>query len=127
MSATHQIINAPQNRAAVLSKAVVRAADALGLSGSDLAAILGVSQATVSRMRSGIYCLGEDRKEFELAALFVRFYRSLDAIAGGDEDVRKAWVRGENTALGGAPLDLIKSISGLTDGLAYLDAQRAPL
>lgn len=127
MSATRQIINAPQNRAAVLSKAVVRAADALGLSGSDLAAILGVSQATVSRMRSGIYCLGEDRKEFELAALFVRFYRSLDAIAGGDEDVRKAWVRGENTALGGAPLDLIKSISGLTDGLAYLDAQRAPL
>lgn len=116
-----------QDRAPVLSKAVVRAADALGLSGADLAAVLGVSQATISRMRTGSYYLDQNRKEFELAALFVRFYRSLDAIAGGDEAVRKAWVRGGNTALGGAPLDLIKSISGLTDGLAYLDAQRAPL
>ncbi|MGF1543882.1 MAG: antitoxin Xre-like helix-turn-helix domain-containing protein [Parvularculaceae bacterium] len=115
------------DRAAVLTKAVVRAAEGLGLNGGDLAAVLGVSAPTVSRMRKGVYTLDPAKKEFELGALFVRYYRSLDAIAGGAAGVRRAWVRGANTALGGAPIDLMKSVSGLTNGLAYLDARRAPL
>jgi hypothetical protein len=41
------------DRAAVLTKAAVRAADRLGLSGRHLAEDFGVSDAQVSRFRSG--------------------------------------------------------------------------
>lgn len=114
-------------RARVMTMAVVRAAGKLGLSGKDLAAILGVSEPTVSRMRKDEFRLEEGTKPFELGALFVRLYRSLDAITGGDAKVSNAWLRNENRALGGRPLDQIKTIAGLTHGLAYLDSRRAPL
>ena len=35
-------------------------------------------------------------KSFELALLFIRLFRSLDAIVGGDEAVARAWLRNEN-------------------------------
>ena len=114
-------------RARVMTMAVVRAAERLGLSGRDLAAILGLSEPTVSRMRRDEFQLEEGSKAFELGALFVRLFRSLDAITGGDGEVAHVWLRNENRALGGRPLDQIKTISGLTNGLAYLDSRRAPL
>jgi len=121
---------APNNsadKAQVLTKAVIRAGDALGLKSAEVATIIGVSPATMSRMRKGEYMLEPKDKAYELAALLVRFFRSLDAIAGGDAAVRTQWLRGENAALGGAPADLIQTIAGLTNGLAYLDARRAPV
>ncbi|KCZ52623.1 antitoxin Xre/MbcA/ParS toxin-binding domain-containing protein [Hyphomonas pacifica] len=114
-------------RARVMTMAVMRAAEKLGLSGKDLATILGVSEPTVSRMRKNEFRLEEGSKAFELGALFVRLFRSLDAITGGDSKVAHAWLRNENRALGGRPLDQIKTITGLTHGLAYLDSRRAPL
>ncbi|MCY3727200.1 MAG: DUF2384 domain-containing protein [Rhodobacteraceae bacterium] len=116
-----------QERARVLTMAVVRAAEKLELSGKDLARILGVSEPTVSRMRKSKFLLEEGSKSFELGALFVRLFRSLDAITGGDRKVANAWLRNKNMALGGRPLDQIMTISGLTLGLAYLDSRRAPL
>ena len=41
------------DRATVLSKAAVRSADRLGLTGHVLAQVLGLSEATVSRLRRG--------------------------------------------------------------------------
>lgn len=116
-----------QERARVLTMAVVRAAEKLELSGKDLARILGVSEPTVSRMRKDKFRLEEGSKSFELGALFIRLFRSLDAITGGDRKVANAWLRNENKALGGRPLDQIMTISGLTLGLAYLDSRPAPL
>ena len=76
----------------VLGKAVVRAADLLGLTQKELSRILGVSEATASRLRSDKYRLSPDRaKEWELARLFVRLFRSLDALWGHD-DVARAWL-----------------------------------
>jgi len=57
--------------------------------------------------------------------LFVRLYRSLDAIVGGDETVARAWMVNRNTALDSVPLELIQSVSGLTNAIQYLDARRA--
>ena len=122
-----QTQKAMNDRRRVLTLATVRAAEALGLSGKDLAGILGVSAPTVSRMRKDEFQLQEGSKAFELAALFVRFFRALDAIAGGDDRVAQAWLRNQNVALGGRPLEIIKSIPGLTNGLAYLDSRRAPI
>jgi hypothetical protein len=57
--------------------------------------------------------------------LFIRLYRSLDAIVGGDGAVARSWLRNDNTVLGGKPVDLMRTIAGLMDVIAYLDARRA--
>jgi hypothetical protein len=43
----------------------------------------------------------------------------------GDDAVAADWLRNKNTALNGVPLELIQSVSGLVDVIAYLDARRA--
>jgi len=111
----------------VLTKAAVRAADRLGLSGRLLGQIIGVSEATVSRWRHGDGTLSADTKAFQLAALFVRAFRSLDAIVGGDEAVARAWIANPNDALAARPVDRMLTPQGLVDVTAYLDARRAPL
>lgn len=113
------------NERTVATKAVLRAAGRLGLSNKALGRVIGVSEATVSRMGTGTYTLAPGDKPFELALLFVRLFRALDAIAGGDEAVATAWLRNQNAALGGTPLSLIQSVSGLVHVLGYLDARRA--
>lgn len=120
----------------VLTRAVLRAADFLALTQEDLAAILGTSPASVSRMASGKRRLerpsgggrmdagGAGGKEFELACLFLRVYRSLDALVGGDLQKGRAWLTADNRHLGGAPLTLIKTIPGIAHVADYLDAMR---
>ena len=113
------------DRAVVLTKALLRAADRLDLTNKVLAAIIGVSEATVSRMRSGSHRLQEHQKSFELAVLFVRLYRSLDAIVGGDDAVASIWLRNRNAILGIEPLGAIQTVPGLMHVIQYLDARRA--
>ncbi len=110
---------------AVVTKAVLRAADHLGVSARVLAEVIGVSEATVSRMRKGKHALEAGSKPFELAVLFVRLFRGLDAIVGGDATAARAWLASANTALGAAPVERIRTIAGLVDVIAYLDARRA--
>jgi hypothetical protein len=109
----------------ILRKAVLKAADRLGLTARTLGTIVGLSEPTVSRLKRGEFTLERGTKPFELAVLFVRLYRSLDAIVGGDETVARAWLRNDNTALGGKPIEKIQSVPGLVDAIAYLDARRA--
>ncbi|PYR19217.1 MAG: transcriptional regulator, XRE family protein [Acidobacteria bacterium] len=110
---------------AVVTRAVLRAAGRLGVSNKALGRIIGLSEATVSRMGSGSYTLSRGDKAFELAVLFIRLFRSLDAIAGGDEAVATAWLKNEHLTLGDMPLALIQSVPGLVNVLGYLDARRA--
>jgi transcriptional regulator with XRE-family HTH domain len=117
-------VSAP-DKAAVLTKATLRAATQLGLTNKTLATVIGVSEATVSRMRSGEYTLQRGQKPFELAVLFVRLYRSLDAIVGGDDAVAGSWLKNRNTALRGEPLTLIQTVPGLMNVIQYVDARRA--
>ena len=109
----------------VLTSATVRAAERLQIKNAALARILGVSDSTVSRMRNKALFLERGDKPFELAILFVRLYRSLDSIMAGDDAVAADWLRNKNTALNGVPLELIQSVSGLVDVIAYLDARGA--
>jgi len=111
--------------AATLSKATVRAARFLALAQSDLAPVLGVSAATLSRLANGQRQLEPGSKPWQLAALFVRLFRALDAIVGSDDAAAQAWLRSENSALGGVPLHLIQEPAGLVRAVDYLDAARA--
>lgn len=115
----------PADQAAVVTRAALRAAAQLGLPNRVLAGILGVSEATISRMGSGTYVLRPEEKPFELAVLFLRLFRALDAIVGGDATAARAWLRNENSALGAAPITLVATVSGLVNVVGYLDARRA--
>ncbi|MEJ2186851.1 MAG: hypothetical protein P8Z36_13045, partial [Gemmatimonadota bacterium] len=78
--------------AGVLTRAVRSAAERLGLRNRDLARVLGTSEASMSRLRTG-RVVEPTSKEGELALLFLRLYRSLDALVGGDDERARAWLR----------------------------------
>mgnify|MGYP006365465355 CR=1 FL=1 len=111
---------APVSDAAVLSKAVVRAARLLGLTQREVAAALGISEATTSRLFAGKYHLSRERQQ---ALLLVRLYRSLDALWGHEASAR-SWLTSENLALGGRPADLMRTVEGMVRVVAYLDDAR---
>ena len=116
----------PSN-AAVVSKAVVRAARFLGLNNSALASVIGLSEATISRLASGAYMLDPGSKAYELALLLIRLFRGLDAIVGGEEEPMRGWMRSPNLALGGVPAEQVRTIAGLMNAVAYVDSARARL
>jgi hypothetical protein len=118
-------IAAPRD-AEILTKALIRGAAALGVNQRRLAAILGVSEATVSRLGRGKSIEAED-KHGELALLFLRLFRSLDTLVGGDETKARDWLWSENRDIGGIPAERIVTIAGLVDVVAYLDALRGKL
>jgi hypothetical protein len=110
----------------VLTKAVLRAAQALGVSQKRLAAIVGASEASVSRLGRSRQ-LDPESKEGELSLLFLRLFRSLDTLVGGDADKARAWLWADNSHLGGVPAQRIATVSGLVDAVSYLDALRGKL
>ena len=110
----------------VLTRATLSAAGRLGLRSRELAAVIGASEASVSRLK-GVRLLDPGSKEGELALMFLRLFRSLDALMGGDEARARAWLRAENLHLGGVPADRIRSVEGLIDVVQYLDAMRGRL
>jgi len=110
----------------VLAKATLSAARRLGLTNRDLAAVLGSSEASVSRL-AGDRALRPGSAEAALAMLFLRLFRRLDAVTGGDESRARAWFASPNHHLGGVPADRIRTVEGLVDVVQYLDAIRGKL
>jgi hypothetical protein len=108
----------------LVTKAFVRAADRLDITNKVLARVIGLSEPTLSRLRNGTYLLEEGQKAFELAIYFIRLYRSLDAVIGGEDKIAGTWLSNQNRALGGIPLELIQSVSGLMNVIDYLDSRR---
>ena len=112
--------------AAVLTKAVLSAARRLGLRNRELAAVLGASEASISRLQTG-RVIEPQTKEGELGLLLLRMFRSLDALVGGDEAKARAWLHAENTHLAGVPAQRIRRVEGLVDVVQYLDSMRGRL
>jgi len=112
--------------APVLAKALLAAAGRIGIRNKQLAAIIGSSEASVSRLQHG-RGLDPDTKEGELALLILRLYRSLDALVGGDDAKARDWLHSENAHLTGIPAERIRTVEGLVDVVQYLDAMRGRL
>lgn len=108
----------------VVAKAAFNAAQEMGLSQRALAHMIGVSEATVSRMKDGGFVL--QGKPYELATCVIRVFRSLDAIAGADPETMQGWIRNENRDLNGVPCEMMAQATGLIAVMNYLDAARAP-
>jgi hypothetical protein len=109
--------------AALIGGALLRASEHLEIANKVLSRIVGLSESSISRLRKRDFKL--DGKSLELAILFIRMYRSLDAIVGGDDAVAAAWLKNINTALGAAPLEMVQTVSGLSNVISYLDSRRA--
>ncbi len=70
--------------------------------------------------------LDPNTKEGELALLFLRVYRSLHALFGGDRSLMRHWLEQPNRGLGDQPpRQLLERIEGLTRVANDLDALRA--
>lgn len=121
--ASRQVDAAPE---AVLAKAVISAAGRLGLRQRDIAGILGASEASVSRLARG-RGIDPASKEGELALLFLRMYRSLDTLMGGDDRMARNWLIAHNDHLGDVPAKRLATVQGLVDVVQYLDGFRGRL
>jgi transcriptional regulator with XRE-family HTH domain len=113
--------------ARVLTRALLRTAQLLGLSQKDTAQIVGISPASLSRLAAGTRPLQPDSKEGECALLLIRIYRALDALLGGREPDVKAWFHADNEHVGGIPAERVKTLTGLVGVAEYLDAMRGKL
>lgn len=115
----------------VVYKAVFNAAQLLGINVADLSAITGLSQPTLFRLRQAFENKQEREvhpKSYESMLLFLRVFRNLDAIFGGNVDHMKTWLTSFHLTLGnGVPLHALKSTEGLVRVVSYLDAMRAYL
>jgi len=111
--------------ARVLTKAALRAADILEIPQRTLGDIIGVSASTISRAAHGGAPVDPDSKAGELARLWVRVFRSLDAIVGSNDVAARAWLNSANAAFGGEkPVARLLSAEGLIEVLQYLDSAR---
>jgi len=109
----------------LVANAVQRIAEFWNLTNEGLGQILGLSGSTVSRLRSGSWQFQPGTKSFELAQYLLRLFRSLDALLGSDDEAARSWLAADNRELGGRPIELIRTIRGLSDVADYVDDYRA--
>ena len=108
----------------VLTKALKNAADYWGMSNKQLGEIIGLSEASISRLKHGQYMLEENSKPWQLSIVFLRIFRGLDSYMGGNVDNEMLWLNAHNTALGGVPMELMRNVEGLTSVVQYIDYMR---
>jgi hypothetical protein len=106
----------------VLATALANAGKEVGLTQSALAQVIGRDRTVLSR--SG---LDPDSKAGELALLFIRAYRALFALTGGDRDAMRHWFQTANLHTGGVPAQQVRQVQGLVQVVEYLDAIRGKL
>lgn len=106
----------------VLIKAFNNSCSALGLSREEASSIVGVDRATLVRNKEKGF--DPKSKTGELCLQLIRVYRSLYAIAGGDQAFMAHWLRSDNRALLAKPIELLSSVAGLVQVNMYLDAMR---
>jgi len=127
-------VSSAPNDSTIVANSLIEASHLLGITQEQLASIIGVSRATVARIKKRSAQNLEDAaitnssKSFELALLLIRIYRSLYAILGGDQKAMKHWMATPNHHLGSEkPLELVQTALGLGRVIWYLDAMRGKL
>lgn len=103
---------------AVLSKALLNAGKALGMTQTELGNVIGKDRTSIPR---GI---DPGSKAGELALLLIRCHRGLYVLVGGNSDDMKHWMHTKNRHTGGVPAKQVQKIQGLNHVVEYLDAMR---
>lgn len=103
----------------VLAKALLNAGKALGFAQADIGRIVNRDRSTLQR-----HGVDPASVSGQLALLFVRCYRSLFALMGGDQQQMRHWMHTPNQHLDGVPAERLYSVTGLVHVCDYLDAIR---
>jgi hypothetical protein len=118
---TQELAHAP-DRTEVLGEAFASAGRRLGLRQAELGGIIGKDRSAISRGH-----IDPGSKAGELALLFIRCYRALHVLTGGDPDQMAHWIRTKNRHTGGVPVEQMATVQGLIAVLEYLDAIRGKI
>ncbi|MBU3003562.1 MbcA/ParS/Xre antitoxin family protein [Paraglaciecola arctica] len=113
-------MKAPKEQQQIVMKAYMNAYKVLGITDTQAAKLIGVARSTLLRKSA----FEKDSKQNELQILFIRLYRSLFALFGGDVTSMKHWFEHKNTHIRGIPRELCFTVTGLVNINAYLDALR---
>lgn len=119
-------IKSKPNENYVLAVALTNLKEQLGLTDEELGKILGRHRNTVNRIlkKGGI---DPKSKEGELSLLLIRVYRSLFALNGGNKEAINHWLRTNNLHIQDIPLEAMKTVTGLSRVVNYLDAIRGKI
>jgi transcriptional regulator with XRE-family HTH domain len=120
---TSTVESSVPSQQSVLAKAVLNAAEQLGLKQAELAAVLGVDRTAISRLKHQ-QSLDPLSKRGEIALLVIRIARALFALTGGDTDWIKHFMHTHNKITGAVPAKQIESIQGLMTVAQFVDAIR---
>ncbi|OTG75646.1 hypothetical protein B9T33_16290 [Acinetobacter sp. ANC 5054] len=101
----------------VLSKAVLRTAEKLGLSMDQLAQVLGADHTAIINM--GVEPVSTAGQQ---ALLLIRVFQSLYALNGGDVEAVQTFMRSPNRMTEGIPVEQIQEDHGLVRVLECIQA-----
>ena len=104
----------------IVMKAYINAYKTMSISDNQAAKLIGVGRSTLLRKVN----FETESKQSELQILFIRLYRSLFALFGGDITSMKHWFEHNNKHVRGVPKELCFTVTGLVNVNAYLDALR---
>ena len=102
----------------VLSKSLLKAGKAMGMSQAEIGNAIGKDRTSIAR---GI---DPNSKAGELALLLIRCYRGQYVLVGGDSDNIKHWMHTKNHHTGGIPAEQVQKVQGLNRVVEYIDAMR---
>jgi uncharacterized protein (DUF2384 family) len=113
--------------ATLVTGAFTGAGKELGMTLGQLARIIGVSESTMKNYSRGSAAISSGKSQ-ELALGFIRVYRALYAILGGNREQMQHWMDTPNRHLRNqAPAALVENYQGLAEVNVYLDAMRGRL
>ena len=103
-----------------LKKAIVRAADVLGLT-EQLPQVLGVDASSWAQLLANERALAPGTDEWNGAVRFASLFRSLLTLVGTVPNARE-WLDQHHRTLGASPRALLRSPEGLERVVRYLEA-----
>ena len=113
-----------QTDAELVTEAYIESGRELGLTLKQMAAIIGVSEPAMKNYSRGAATISSAKSQ-ELSLGFIRVYRALFAILGGNQEQMRHWMKTPNRHFSSqAPAELAASYQGLAALNVYLDAMR---
>jgi uncharacterized protein (DUF2384 family) len=113
--------------AALVTHAFIEAGRELGMTLGQLAKVIGVSESAMKNYSRGSADISSP-KDQELSLGFIRVYRALFAVLGGNREQMQHWMHTPNRHLNQqTPAALATNYQGLAELNVYLDAMRGRL
>ena len=105
----------------VLAEAVLKTANLLGLSNTQLTAVMGLDLASMKQIEFSAV-LEPASPQGEYGLLLIRLYQSLSTLTGDDSEWIDYFMNAFNTATDGVPIQQIQIIKGLEKVLTVVEA-----